>query len=80
LKLENEKLKHENEELRERAVAAGINEGRRLMSDPNTPSYAAELEVLSKDELVIRNQRLHEYIDRLLSQILDNHPTILERQ
>jgi hypothetical protein len=51
LKLENEKLKHENDELRERAVAVGINEGRRLMSNPNTPSYAAELEVLSKDEV-----------------------------
>jgi hypothetical protein len=30
---------------------SGIDEGRRLMADPNTPSYAAELEVLSKDEV-----------------------------
>ncbi|CAF4342510.1 unnamed protein product, partial [Adineta steineri] len=50
LKLENEKLKYENEELRERAVASGIHEGRRLMANPDTLSYAAELEVLSKDE------------------------------
>ncbi|CAF4244312.1 unnamed protein product, partial [Adineta steineri] len=51
LKLENEKLKYENEELRERAVASGIHEGRRLMANPDTLSYAAELEVLSKDEV-----------------------------
>jgi chromosome segregation ATPase len=80
LKLENEKLKHENDELRERAVAAGIDEGRRLMADPNTPSYAAELEVLSKDELVTINRRLREYIDSLLVQILLTDPTILEKQ
>ncbi|CAF4214636.1 unnamed protein product, partial [Rotaria magnacalcarata] len=31
----------------------GLHEGRRLMADPDTPSYAAELEVLSKDEVRI---------------------------
>ncbi|CAF4196089.1 unnamed protein product, partial [Rotaria magnacalcarata] len=50
LKLENEKLISENKELQDRAVVAGLHEGRRLMADPDTPSYAAELEVLSKDE------------------------------
>jgi cell division protein FtsB len=79
LKLENEKLKHENEELREHAVAVGVNEGRRLMASSDTPSYAAELEVLSKDELVIMNQRLRDYIDTLLLQILSNDPNILEK-
>ncbi|UJR31452.1 hypothetical protein I4U23_018943 [Adineta vaga] len=51
LKLENQKLKCENEELRERAVVTGIDEGRRLMANPDSLSYAAELEVLSKDEV-----------------------------
>ncbi|CAF4531243.1 unnamed protein product, partial [Rotaria magnacalcarata] len=51
LKLENEKLLNENEELRERAVIDGIDEGRRLMNSHSSLSYAAELEVLSKDEV-----------------------------
>jgi len=34
----------------------GLHEGRRLMADPDTPSYAAELEVLSKDEV---RKRMH---------------------
>ncbi|CAF4569500.1 unnamed protein product, partial [Rotaria magnacalcarata] len=44
---ENEKLLNENEELRERAVIDGIDEGRRLMNSHSSLSYAAELEVLS---------------------------------
>ncbi|UJR31450.1 hypothetical protein I4U23_018943 [Adineta vaga] len=80
LKLENQKLKCENEELRERAVVTGIDEGRRLMANPDSLSYAAELEVLSKDELISMNRRLREYIDTLLVQILVNDPTILEKQ
>jgi hypothetical protein len=31
--------------------SSGVNEGRRLMANSDTPSYAAELEVLSKDEV-----------------------------
>ncbi|CAF3702486.1 unnamed protein product [Rotaria sp. Silwood1] len=97
LKLENEKLKHENDELRERAVAIGIDEGRRLMSNQSSLSYAAELEVLSKDEifLIIHNikylqlmsklreqllasDRLREYIERMLTVIIENSPQLLE--
>ncbi|CAF1114242.1 unnamed protein product [Adineta steineri] len=85
LKLENEKLKYENEELRERAVASGIHEGRRLMANPDTLSYAAELEVLSKDELMSKlreqfsiNDRLREYIERMLTVIIENNPQLLE--
>ena len=75
---ENEKLKHENDDLRERAVvsyvflgnliktksfsffASGFQEGRRLVGDSDNPSYAAELEVLSKDE-VRKNQIIFSY-------------------
>jgi hypothetical protein len=85
LKLENEKLKHENEELRERAVASGYHEGRLLMANRDTLSYAAELEVLSKDELMSKlreqfmvNDRLREYIERMLSVIIENNPQLLE--
>ncbi|CAF3869968.1 unnamed protein product, partial [Rotaria sordida] len=85
LKLENEKIKHENEELRERAVAVGINEGRRLMTNQGSLSYAAELEVLSKDELMsklreqlLANDRLREYIERMLTVIIENSPQLLE--
>ncbi|CAF1686632.1 unnamed protein product, partial [Adineta ricciae] len=85
LKLENQKLKNENEELRERAVASGIDEGRRLMANPDSLSYAAELEVLSKDELMSKlrdqysiNDRLREYIERMLTVIIENNPQLLE--
>ncbi|CAF4845876.1 unnamed protein product, partial [Rotaria sp. Silwood1] len=85
LKLENEKLKHENDELRERAVAIGIDEGRRLMSNQSSLSYAAELEVLSKDELMsklreqlLASDRLREYIERMLTVIIENSPQLLE--
>ncbi|CAF2632470.1 unnamed protein product [Rotaria sp. Silwood2] len=85
LKLENEKLKHENDELRERAVASGIDEGRRLMTHQGSLSYAAELEVLSKDELMSKlreqlmaNDRLREYIERMLSVIIEHSPQLLE--
>lgn len=33
--------------------SSGVNEGRLLMSNPDSTSYAAELEVLSKDEVRI---------------------------
>ncbi|CAF1511657.1 unnamed protein product [Rotaria magnacalcarata] len=85
LKLENEKLISENKELQDRAVVAGLHEGRRLMADPDTPSYAAELEVLSKDELMNKvrdqfsiNDRLREYIERMLTVIIENNPQLLE--
>lgn len=32
-------------------LSSGIHEGRKLMTDPDTPSFAAELEYLSKDEV-----------------------------
>ncbi|CAM2715521.1 unnamed protein product [Rotaria socialis] len=85
LKLENEKLLSENEELRERAVIDGIDEGRRLMNSHSSLSYAAELEVLSKDELMSKlrdqlmvNDRLRQYIERMLSVIIENSPQLLE--
>ncbi|CAM4813957.1 unnamed protein product [Rotaria magnacalcarata] len=85
LKLENEKLLNENEELRERAVIDGIDEGRRLMNSHSSLSYAAELEVLSKDELMSKlrdqlmvNDRLRQYIERMLSVIIENSPQLLE--
>ncbi|CAF5177503.1 unnamed protein product, partial [Rotaria magnacalcarata] len=63
----------------------GLHEGRRLMADPDTPSYAAELEVLSKDELMNKvrdqfsiNDRLREYIERMLTVIIENNPQLLE--
>ncbi|CAF2630467.1 unnamed protein product [Rotaria sp. Silwood2] len=85
LKSENEKLKRENKELRENPVVAGVNEGRHLLASPDTPSFAAELEVLSKDELMKKlkeqfsiNDRLREYIERMLTVIIENNPQLLE--
>ncbi|CAF3599334.1 unnamed protein product [Rotaria sp. Silwood1] len=85
LKLENEKLRRENKELRENPVVAGLNEGRHLLANPDTQSFAAELEVLSKDELMKKlkeqfsiNDRLREYIERMLTVIIENNPQLLE--
>ncbi|CAF3760049.1 unnamed protein product [Rotaria sordida] len=85
LKLENETLKRENRELREHPVVAGFHEGRHLLANPDTPSFAAELEVLSKDELMNKvreqysiNDRLREYIERMLTVIIENNPQLLE--
>jgi hypothetical protein len=85
LTLDNQRLKHENDELREKAVVAGIDEGRRLMANRDSQSYAAELEVLSKDELMSKlreqfsvNDRLREYIERMLTVIIEHSPDLLE--
>lgn len=97
-----------------------VNEGRRLVATSDTPSYAAELEVLSKDEVRIQihcpnslpfvcrnsiyvvfhlsfflsceilqlmcklkdqiliNDRLREYIERMLTVIMEHSPQLLE--
>ncbi|CAF1039798.1 unnamed protein product [Adineta ricciae] len=85
LKQENEILKLENEKMKEDAVISGIKEGRGILNDHGSLPWDEQLELLSKDELMSKlreqhlvNNRLREYIERMLSVIIDNSPQLLE--
>ncbi|CAF0778843.1 unnamed protein product [Didymodactylos carnosus] len=84
LKQENERLRQENKELEGRLLSAHFNEGRSLLNTTDE-SWASELEILSKDELMKKlreqfciNDRYREYIERMLTVIMENNPQLLE--
>lgn len=73
------------EELEARILRNSLDAGKLLMAQANVPSLAAEMEVMSKDELMdkLNNEqkacnRYRDYIDRILSAIMERNPEILE--
>jgi len=85
LELERKELKRENNELRERASALNFPSGPSFGNDTANQSFAAEMEELSKDQLMSKlrdqyviNDRLREYIERMLTVIIEHNPQLLE--
>ncbi|CAH1273922.1 RAB11FIP4 [Branchiostoma lanceolatum] len=84
LKEENRGLRDANEDLNVQLLNHSFQEGKTLLNGPSS-SLASELDTASKDEVVeaLREQqemnaRMREYIDRILMNVLEHNPAILE--
>ncbi|XP_019643222.1 PREDICTED: rab11 family-interacting protein 4B-like isoform X2 [Branchiostoma belcheri] len=84
LKEENRGLREANDDLNVQLLNHSFQEGKNLINGPSS-SLASELESASKDEVVeaLREQqemnaRMSEYIDRILTNVLEHNPGILE--
>ncbi|XP_071483366.1 rab11 family-interacting protein 4-like [Diadema antillarum] len=87
LRKENKQLKESNDEYSAQILNNGIQIGRSLLhrGAAKSESFAAELETASKDDIMeaLReeenmNRDLREYIGRILTKIIENHPGLLE--
>lgn len=86
LKLDNQKLRDQNDDLSGQILSLSLYEAKHLFStQTKAQSLAAEIDTASKDELMDAlkeqeeiNLRLRQYMDKIILAILDHNPSILE--
>jgi len=87
LKTDNSQLNQHIDELNAQILRNNVDNGRMLLhlTANNSPSLAAEMDTMSKDDLMQKirreqqiTQRLREYVDNLLSKIMEQNPEMLE--
>uniref|UniRef100_A0A8C5WMG7 RAB11 family interacting protein 4 n=1 Tax=Leptobrachium leishanense TaxID=445787 RepID=A0A8C5WMG7_9ANUR len=86
LKLDNQKLRDQNDDLSGQILSISLYEAKHLFSTQSkAQSLAAEIDTASKDELMEAlkeqeeiNFRLRQYMDKIILAILDHNPSILE--
>ncbi|XP_048870429.1 rab11 family-interacting protein 3 isoform X1 [Brienomyrus brachyistius] len=85
LKQENRSLKEQNDELNGQIINLSIQGAKNLFSASFSESLAAEINSVSRDELMEAiqkqeeiNYRLQDYIDRIIVAIMESNPSILE--
>ncbi|XP_041073728.1 rab11 family-interacting protein 3-like isoform X2 [Polyodon spathula] len=85
LKQDNCMLKEQNDELNGQIINLSIQGAKNLFSASFSESLAAEINSVSRDELMEAihkqediNLRLQEYIDRIIVAIMESNPSILE--
>ncbi|KAM4664977.1 rab11 family-interacting protein 4 isoform 2-T2 [Discoglossus pictus] len=86
LKLDNQKLRDQNDDLNGQILTLSLYEAKNLFStQTKAQSLAAEIDSASRDELMEAlkeqeeiNYRLRQYMDKIILAILDHNPSILE--
>ncbi|XP_058476479.1 rab11 family-interacting protein 3 isoform X2 [Solea solea] len=85
LKQDNRSLKEQNDELNGQIINLSIQGAKSLMSAPFSDSLAAEINSVSRTELMEAvhkqeeiNYRLQDYIDKIIVAIMESNPCILE--
>ncbi|XP_029456564.1 rab11 family-interacting protein 4 [Rhinatrema bivittatum] len=86
LKLENQKLRDQNDDLNGQILSLSLYEAKNLFAtQTKAQSLAAEIDSASRDELMEAlkeqeeiNYRLRQYMDKIILAILDHNPSILE--
>ncbi|XP_063816930.1 rab11 family-interacting protein 4 isoform X2 [Pseudophryne corroboree] len=86
LKMDNQKLRDQNDDLSGQILSLSLYEAKNLFStQTKAQSLAAEIDSASKDELMEAlkeqeeiNLRLRQYMDKIILAILDHNPSILE--
>ncbi|XP_068433964.1 rab11 family-interacting protein 4A isoform X2 [Clinocottus analis] len=86
LKQENYKLRDQNDDLNAQILSLSLYEAKNLFAcHTKAQCLAAEIDNASRDELVDAlkeqeeiNQRLRQYMDKIILAILDHNPSILE--
>ncbi|KAL0984323.1 hypothetical protein UPYG_G00139940 [Umbra pygmaea] len=85
LKQDNRTLKEQNDELNGQIINLSIQGAKNLVTAPFSDSLAAEINSVSRGELMeaIRKQedvnyRLQDYIDRIIVAIMESNPSMLE--
>ncbi|XP_056152966.1 rab11 family-interacting protein 3-like [Lampris incognitus] len=85
LKQDNRSLKEQNDELNGQIINLSIQGAKNLMSAPFSDSLAAEINSVSRAELMEAihkqeeiNYRLQDYIDKIIVAIMESNPSILE--
>ncbi|KAK7929955.1 hypothetical protein WMY93_006350 [Mugilogobius chulae] len=86
LKQDNQKLKEQNEDLNGQILSLSLHEAKNLFAtQTKAQSLAAEIENASRDQLMEAlkeqeeiNLRLRQYMDKIILNILDHNPSILE--
>ncbi|XP_068120587.1 rab11 family-interacting protein 4 isoform X2 [Hyperolius riggenbachi] len=86
LKMDNQKLRDQNDDLNGQILSLSLYEARHLFStQTKAQSLASEIDSASKDELMEAlkeqeeiNLRLRQYMDKIILAILDHNPSILE--
>lgn len=82
--IENKALRQQLEDAQDQLFARSLEEGRSLVG-PTEKSWAAEIDNLTKEEVVNLwtkekhyNEQLRNYIDSLITRIIERHPSLLE--
>ncbi|XP_036408980.1 rab11 family-interacting protein 3-like isoform X1 [Megalops cyprinoides] len=85
LKQDNRGLKEQNDELNGQIINLSIQGAKNLFAASFSESLAAEINSVSRDELMEAihkqeeiNYRLQDYIDRIIVAIMESNPSILE--
>uniref|UniRef100_A0A3Q4HWZ9 RAB11 family interacting protein 4 (class II) b n=1 Tax=Neolamprologus brichardi TaxID=32507 RepID=A0A3Q4HWZ9_NEOBR len=86
LKQENQKLREQNEDLNGQIISLSLHEAKNLFAtQTKAQSLAAEIDNASRDQLMEAlkeqeeiNLRLRQYMDKIILNILDHNPSILE--
>ncbi|MBN3310443.1 RFP4A protein, partial [Amia calva] len=86
LKQENQKLRDQNDDLNGQILSLSLYEAKNLFAtQTKAQSLAAEIDNASRDELMEAlkeqeeiNNRLRQYMDKIILAILDHNPSILE--
>ncbi|XP_076154734.1 rab11 family-interacting protein 3 isoform X1 [Alosa pseudoharengus] len=85
LKQDNRSLKEQNDELNGQIINLSIQGAKSLVSESFSESLAAEINSVSRSELMEAihkqkeiNFRLQDYIDRIIVAIMESNPSILE--
>ncbi|CAL8085547.1 unnamed protein product [Calicophoron daubneyi] len=81
---ENKTLRQQLEDAQEELFARSLEEGRGLLK-PTEKSWASEIDNCTKEEVVelltkerYANNQLRQYIDGLITRIIERHPSLLE--